>query len=129
VRILAATAALGALLVLGACGGSDDVATSTAGPATTITETVTVAPDEPPLGEYPREVSLATLDPRIQMQLVTEPGAEPVGVVVQLAPGVYAPRGEGALGTDVDDYTSIAGWCSDVNRWAEVHEWSSKNCA
>lgn len=127
-RIAVAAAILAGGLALGACE-SDAAPVSDDGPATTVTETVTVAPDEPPAGEYPREVPLASLDPRIQIQLAPEPGAEPTGVVVQLAPGVYAPRGEGALGTDVDDYTSIAGWCSDVNRWVETHEWSSKNCA
>ena len=69
--------------------------------------------------EYPREVRVADLPDSVvrRTALAADP---PVTVLVELAPGVYANRGPGPLGT-LDDYTAVFGECAAINRYAQSH--------
>jgi hypothetical protein len=69
--------------------------------------------------EYPREVRVADLPDSVvrRTALAEHP---PVTVLVELAPGVYANRGSGPLGS-VDDYTAVFGECASINRYAQSH--------
>jgi hypothetical protein len=42
-------------------------------------------------------------------------------VVVEVAPGVFASRGQGSLGM-VDDYKGVFGLCSDVHPFEMAHQ-------
>ncbi len=100
-----------ALLVIGAVVAIGVIGTSGAdGTNGTTTHDVTA---------YPREVRVADVpDVAIRGALsATNPEAK---VLVELAPGVYALRGDGPLGR-VEDYTAVFGNCADVSRFLPRH--------
>lgn len=71
-----------------------------------------------PKSEYPKEVSLSSVDNRFRTWLGSDRGKT---VAVQLAPGVYTERStSGDLGT-LEDYSAYVGLCVDVKRYAELH--------
>lgn len=116
-RCFAALLGAVALLIAAGCGGDDDDAQSSA-PTTTVTETVTVtAEPAAPTGQDPKEVPLTAVPEKYWLELGEDRGKT---VAVELAPGVWAERGEGALG-ELDDYTHVVGSCADVNQYVDVH--------
>jgi hypothetical protein len=46
---------------------------------------------------------------------------------VELAPGVYAEKGQGPVGP-ADRYTTIIGLCADVNAYEQVHGQRGHTC-
>lgn len=68
---------------------------------------------------YPREVRVADLaDPKLRDTALQS--APPVTVLVEIAPGVYAARRPGPLGSAAD-YPAVFGSCAAVNRYAQSH--------
>ena len=106
VLLLGALAAVAAVAFVAPAGGDSRRTPRSEGSATT-----SVA--------YPREVRVAALPDSVvrRTALAADP---PVTVLVELAPGVYADRGPGALGS-LDDYTAVFGDCAAVNRYAQSH--------
>jgi hypothetical protein len=84
----------------------------------TATKTAS-APMNSSSSEYPREVPISSIrDARIRnWATLSDPT---VRTIVEVASGVYANRGKGALGS-VDDYTSTFGLCADWNRFRREH--------
>jgi serine/threonine protein kinase len=71
-----------------------------------------------PKSEYPKEVSINSVDSRFRLSLGGDRGKTEA---VQLAPGIYAERGSSPdLGT-LEDYSSYYGLCFDVKQYAKVH--------
>jgi serine/threonine protein kinase/GAF domain-containing protein len=71
-----------------------------------------------PKSEYPKEVSINSVNSRFRSSLGGDRGKT---VAVQLAPGIYSERGSSPdLGT-LEDYSSYYGLCFDVKQYAKVH--------
>ena len=68
---------------------------------------------------YPREVPVSSITDST-LRTAAQHATPPVWVLVELAPGVYANRRPGPLGT-VDDYTAVFGRCADLNRYSQAH--------
>lgn len=87
-------------------------ATSTSAPTTAAATTTTKPPSE-----YPKEVPVSSIkDSRIRSYFEDENYT----VGVQLAPGIWANRGAGPLGT-VDDYGGVVGLCADFHQFEKTH--------
>jgi hypothetical protein len=89
--------------------------TTTSSSTTTTTLPPTTTTTVPP--EWPKEVPMASIDSRFQFFLGAESGKT---VAVELAPGVYAERGVGPLGTR-EDYAGYVGLCADVQQYSAVY--------
>jgi hypothetical protein len=86
-----------------------------AGPATTTTTAAVTSTTAP--SPYPREIPVDSIqDQRIRGHFQMN-GAS---TAVELAPGVYAEKGQGPVGP-ANRYTSIVGLCSDVNAYEQAH--------
>jgi outer membrane receptor protein involved in Fe transport len=119
------------LFVVTSCGGSSKSAApsttaSTVAPTPTTLSATTTTPTtttEPPTTttrpEYPKEVAVSSIsDERIRSwATLSNPS---IRVVAEVAPGVYASRGQGPLGS-VDDYTGVFGLCADTNQFTKTH--------
>jgi hypothetical protein len=92
-------------------------------PAQTTTATTTATTTTAP-SPYPREIALdAIQDQRIRDQLQRSGAA----TAVELAPGVYAEKGQAPVG-NADQYTTILGLCADVNAYEQVHGQRGHSC-
>jgi hypothetical protein len=72
-----------------------------------------------PSSVYPREVPVSSITDST-LRTAAQHATPAVTVLVELAPGVYANRRPGPLGT-VDDYTAVFGRCADLNRYSQAH--------
>lgn len=80
--------------------------------ATTTTKAATTTTAGPIVPPYPREVQVSAItDARIRSW------ASPAATVIEIGPGVYAARGQGAISSDVRDYGGVFGLCTDVKPW------------
>lgn len=114
------TAVVLALVALVACGGPTKTSSSSAPPstvATTTTEGSTTTTTRP---EFPREVPIASItDSRIRKWATMS--NKNATVVVEVAAGVYADRGQSPDVGTVDDYGGVYGLCADVKPFATQH--------
>src|SRR5882724_650857 len=76
--------------------------------------------------EFPREIAISSIrDWRLRDRAkLSDPNAT---TVVELAPGVYADRGQGTL-SSIDDYASTFGFCVDWNRFRKEHPDAGGSC-
>jgi hypothetical protein len=143
-RVLVLGALTTTVMLLAACGGGSDsadqakldrrdqaldrrekqlderdrnlsAATTTTAPAATTT----TAPSP-----YPREIPIDQIkDQRIRGDFQMHGAA----TAVELAPGVYAEKGQGPVGP-ADRYTTVVGLCADVNAYEQVHGQRGHSC-
>jgi hypothetical protein len=90
-----------------------------AGTTTAAAATTTTAPSP-----NPREIPIDQIqDQRIRDDFQMHGAA----TAVELAPGVYAEKGQAPVG-NADRYTTIVGLCADVNAYEQVHGQRGHTC-